>query len=306
MRASFRSLMVLGLLGTAAAVPAYAQSSSSDAALTTYAACSGKPSQADTDAAHGAYMAGKGSFDEADYATAVNYFKDAYRRDCTKHDLLPIIARAYELQGNRREAIHALETYLDRVPTAPDAEVQKRHIANLKREISEQPTATPSASVVPSASASASPSATASALPIPPVPAASTAPTSEPPAAAPPPSSHSIVPWVVVGVGGAALITGAILYGVGGGKVSSAENDCPAPNHTGLSCTTTDASNGNSGRSLETVGVIAGSVGIAAVAGGLLWHFMEPSSSSRQQTGTPFVTPQVAPGYAGLGVTGRF
>jgi hypothetical protein len=54
------------------------------------------------------------------------------------------------------------------------------------------------------------------------------------------------------------------------------------------------------------VGVVAGSVGIAAVAGGLIWHFMEPTSSGPQQTGRPLVVPQVAPGYAGVGVLGRF
>src|ERR1700733_12213015 len=145
MRLSLRSVTTFALLGVAAAVPAFAQSSASDA-VTQAPAGTPKPTQADTDAAHGAYRAGKGSFDEADYTTAINYFKDAYRRDCTKHELLVIIARAYELQGNRREAVHALETYLDRVPTAQDSEVQKRHIANLKREIVEQPSASVSAS----------------------------------------------------------------------------------------------------------------------------------------------------------------
>jgi hypothetical protein len=300
MRASFRSLMVLALLGTAAAVPAYAQSSGADAASTTYAACPGKPSQADTDAAHGAYMAGKGSFDEADYATAINYFKDAYRRDCTKHELLVIISRAFELQGNRREAVHALETYLERAPTAPDADIQKRHIANLKRELVEQP----SASVSASSSVSALPAPPPSAAPLPSVPA-SAAPASEPPPVAAT-ASHSIAPWIVVGVGGAALVTGAILYGVGGGNVSSAEKDC-GPNHNLPTCTNSDASTGNSGRTLESVGVVAGSVGLAAVAAGLLWHFFEPTSAGvSAQTGKPLVTPQVAPGYAGVGVLGRF
>ncbi len=298
MRASFRSLMIVALIGTAAAVPAYAQSSGGDAAaMSTYGTCGGKPSQADTDAAHGAYMAGKASYDESDYTTAIMYFKDAYRRDCTKHELLVIIARAYELQGNRREAVHALETYLERAPNAGDAEAQKRHIANLKRELTDQPSATPSASAAPTASAI--PSANAA-----PVPTASAAPTSEPPPAQP--SSHSVAPWIVVGIGGAALITGAVLYAVGSGQVSTSESNCPPPNHTGPNCTTSDASSGNSGRSLETVGVVAGSVGIAAVAGGLIWHFMEPTSSSPQQTGKPIVVPQVAPGYAGVGVIGRF
>jgi hypothetical protein len=303
MRLSLRPVLLVALLGTAAAVPAFAQSGASDASLSTYAACAAKPSQADTDAAHGAYMAGKGSFDEADYTTAINYFKDAYRRDCTKNELLEIIARAYELKGDRREAVHALETYVDRAPTAPDVDVQKRHIANLKRELADQAAASTSASasaaasVAPSASASSSAAPSASAI-------ASVAPTTEPPPSSPP-SGHTLPPWIVVGVGGAAIITGGVLYLVGSGNVSSAENNCPAPSHTGPNCTASDASSGNSGRTLESVGVVAGSVGLAAVAGGLIWHFMEPTASSTQ-TGKPLVVPQVGPGYAGVGVGGRF
>jgi hypothetical protein len=303
MRLSLRPVLLVALLGTAAAVPAFAQSGASDSAVSTYAACTTKPSQGDTDAAHGAYVAGKGSFDEADYTTAINYFKDAYRRDCTKSELLEIIARAYELKGDRREAVHALETYVERAPTAADVDVQKRHIANLKREIAEQAAASSSASA--SASASAAPSASASASAAPSA-TASAAPTTEPPPASPQ-GGHTLPPWIVVGVGGAALITGGVLYLVGSGNVSSAENNCPAPSHTGPNCTASDASSGNSGRTLESVGVVAGSVGLAAVAGGLIWHFIEPTSSATAtQTGKPLVLPQVGPGYAGVGVGGRF
>src|SRR5277367_3721125 len=175
MRRSLRPLMTFALIATAAAVPAFAQSGSDATQESQYAACTSKPSQADTEAAHGAYTAGKGSFDEADYARAINYFKDAYRRDCTKHELLIIIARAYELQGNRREAVHALETYLERLPAASDAEVQKRHIANLKRDIVDSP----SPSAAPSASVAVPPN----------VPVASAAPPPVAPAAPPPAST---------------------------------------------------------------------------------------------------------------------
>jgi len=95
---ALRSVSAFALLAVAVAVPAFAQSPTgggSGAPLTTYPTCSGEPTDADTNAAHGAYMAGKGSFDEADYSRAIDYFKDAYRRDCTKPELLVIIARAY-------------------------------------------------------------------------------------------------------------------------------------------------------------------------------------------------------------------
>jgi hypothetical protein len=306
MRRSLRPIMTFALIATMAAVPAFAQSANDAGQESQYAACSGKPSQADTEAAHGAYMAGKGSFDEADYTRAINYFKDAYRRDCTKNELLVIVARAYELQGNRREAVHALETYLERVPTAQDAEVQRRHIANLKRELSEQAaaSASASASVAPTASpnASAAPSASAAPTATAPEPVASSAP---PPTAD---KGHSIAPWVVVIAGGAALVGGSGLYGVGTGQVSSAESVCGA-NHQcpGTSAGQSALSQGNSGRTEETVGVVVGSVGLAAVAAGLIWHFVERTGPADQKAARhPVVTPQVAPGYAGLGLSARF
>ena len=307
MRRSLRSLMTFALIATAAAVPALAQSGSDATQESQYAACTSKPSQADTEAAHGAYTAGKGSFDEADYARAINYFKDAYRRDCTKNELLIIIARAYELQGNRREAVRALETYLDRVPNAQDAEVQRRHIANLKRELAEQAPSSPSASAsVPSASASVAPAPSASAGPT--ASAAEPASTSAPPPAEGAPKGHSVVPWIVVAAGGAALITGGVLFGVGTNQVSTAEVQCPPPSHQCLPGTPSSVTNsGNSGRVNETVGVTVGSVGLAAVAAGLIWHFVESTGPADQKAAVgPVVTPQFGPGYAGLGLGGQF
>jgi hypothetical protein len=302
MRAPLRSLLTLALVGVAAAVPAFAQTSGAGGApLSQYPTCSGKPTDADTNAAHGAYIAGKGSFDEADYGRAIDYFKDAYRRDCTKPELLVIIARAYELKGDKREAVNALETYVARVPNASDADVQKRHIANLKKEISEAPSASvaplapPSASIAPSAAPSASAAPTATAVPM---------------ASAPPPTSpsngHSVAPWIVTGAGGAMVVTGGVLFLVGSGKVSSAESSCPNHKCPDGPSAQSNADKGNSGRSLETVGVIVGGVGLGAVAGGLLWHFLEPTGGDTSTVGKPIVAPQVGPGYAGVGVGGRF
>ncbi|HEY2510617.1 MAG TPA: tetratricopeptide repeat protein [Polyangiaceae bacterium] len=314
MRVTLRSWSVFALIGTAAAVPAFAQSSGpSSPPLVTYAACASKPSQADTEAAHGAYMAGKGSFDEADYTTAVNYFRDAYRRDCTKHELLVIIARAYELQGNRREAIHALETYLERVPTASDAEVQKRHIANLKREITDQQasaaasaSAAPPASAAPIPSASAAPSA--SVLATTPVPTASASEPAAPMNAPPASGGHTIYPWLLVGGGVVAAAIGGVMFGIGTSNVSQAEtvcgsnHVCPGPSSgTGQNPA---VSQGNSGRTDETIGVALGSVGLAALVGGVLWHFVERPSHAAPTTGKVELTPSVAPGY--VGVQGRF
>jgi hypothetical protein len=304
MRATLRPVMVFALIGTAAAVPAFAQSSPAGGGQTSqYATCSNKPTQADTDAAHGAYMAGKGSFDEADYTTAVNYFKDAYRRDCTKHELLVIIARAYELQGNRREAIHALETYLERVPTAQDLEVQRRHIANLKREVSEQPSASVAPAPPPPSSASVASPASAS-PPLTTAPGGSAAPpaslTPEPPPEAPS-KGHTVLPWVVVVAGGGAFAVGAILFGIGNSDVSNAEQVCGSSHHCPSG---SSASEGNSGRTNETIGVAVGAAGLGAAALGLIWHFVEPTGPAK--SGRLVLTPEAGPGYAGVGVGARF
>ncbi|MGH7285479.1 MAG: hypothetical protein ACRELY_28490, partial [Polyangiaceae bacterium] len=91
----------------ALSVPALAQTAGSAGStpLTVYPACTSQPSKDDSEVAHGAYIAGKRAFDENDYPTAIQYFKDAYRRDCTKYELLNIISRSYELKGDRPEAI---------------------------------------------------------------------------------------------------------------------------------------------------------------------------------------------------------
>jgi hypothetical protein len=237
-------------------------------------------------------MAGKGSFDEADYPTALNYFKDAYRRDCTKHELLIIIARAHELKGQRPDAIRALETYLERVPNAQDAEVQRRRIANLKAQMA---AASPPAAVPTGAPAAApAPAATSTGQTGPTGPASADTGTPREPA-----RSHTAAPWIVVGAGGAALVAGAVIFVVGAGKVSDAEANCP----THKDCAADDEKTGNSGRTLEAVGIIAGSVGAAAVVGGLLWHFLERPGASKSAAS---VAPDVRPGYAGLRLGATF
>jgi hypothetical protein len=64
-----------------------------------------------------------------------------------------------------------------------------------------------------------------------------------------------------------------------------------------------DINTGNTGRTLEGIGITVGAVGIAAVAGGIIWHFVEPAGSPK--TGTT-VTPVISPGYGGLAVGGSF
>jgi hypothetical protein len=193
--------------------------------------------------------------------------------------------------------VRALEEYQKRAPTAPDHEVMERRIKNLKDQIArEQPAPAPSATVAPSAaSTTPAPSMSAAA----PAPAPSTAPSA---AAGPeaPVASRSIAPWVVVGIGGAAVVAGVVVYAIGAGDVSSAEASCP--NHQCAPGDTASVSKGNDGRTLETAGAVVAGVGAAAVAAGLAWHFLQPE----RHAPSAFATPVVAPGYAGISLSSRF
>ena len=301
MRYTRKPLLFLVLVGMVAAVPALAQPPS------TYPpSCeASKVSKIDVERAHTVFLSGKGFLDESNYDKAISYFKDAYSIDCSVHGILPIIATAYERKGDKAEAIHALGEYILRVPNTPDREVIERRIRNLREQLAqEKPTAT-AVTTVPTATTTAVPTATTTA------PtgdtgtgATTTSPTSS--TGSPPPSAageHSTTPWVLVGVGGALVVTGAVLLVVGSGKVSSANSACPS--HT--FCPQSVADDGNAGRLMETIGIIGGIAGIVGVGAGLVWHFTEggPAQTASTSRGT-YVTPVVTPGFAGMSLGGSF
>jgi hypothetical protein len=270
-----------------------------------------KVTKSDVDRAHTVFLSGKQYLEESNYDKAISYFKDAYSIDCSIHAILPIIATAYERKGDRSEAVHALEEYQKRAPTAPDHEVIDRRIRNLKDQIARDQPAPAASSAAPPPPASAAPTAsaastaTASAVAPPPPPSASGGPPSAPPEAE---GGHSVAPWIVVGAGGVAVVAGVVVYAIGSGDVSSAANNCP--NHRCPMNDTSDVSTGNTGRSMETAGGVVLGVGAAAAAVGLVWHFLEPTSPAA--TAAAHVTPVLAPasggsaGFTGLSVSGAF
>ncbi len=296
MRPSRKQLSLALVLGAVIAGPAVAQPQPQ--ASTYPPACeTSKVSKGDVDRAHTVFLSGKQYLEESNYEKAISYFKDAYSIDCSIHAILPIIATAYERKGDRAEAVRALEEYQRRAPAAPDHEVIERRIRNLKDQLArEQPTSSaPTASAAPSAAPTSSvppttaPSASASAVPGP------------SPAPAPGGSEgHPIVmPWVFIGVGGAAIVAGAVLYGIGAGDISTAESHCP--DHVCQPGDTADINKGNDGKSKETVGAILIGVGAAGVAAGVINYFVV--SSKRNSAA---LAPVVGPGYAGVAAAGSF
>lgn len=237
-----------------------------------YPTCNKNVSPAESENAHQKYVAGKLDYDEANYDSAIRRFRDAYALDCTKHELLIIISAAYERKGDKKEAVAALETFLARVPTSPDAGTYQTKIENLKKLIAAQ-------------------------APPPPPP--------EQPK--PEMHEHSVVPWVLVGAGVVAL-------GVGIALVATAPDlppDCdrkteeciPRPGETPAQL---QKRQDEAGRALGqplwgTVTIIGGG---ALVAGGLIWHFLEPTGPKEKVALRP--SPAVAPGFAGVSLGGSF
>jgi hypothetical protein len=89
------------------------------------------------------------------------------------------------------------------------------------------------------------------------------------------PSGKSIAPWIVVGVSGAVAIGGGVLLGLALHDVSTVENTPP----------TTDWSKVESKYdrtlALSTIGIAMIGTGVAGVAAGLTWHYLEPDESEK-------------------------
>jgi hypothetical protein len=270
--------LVLGALAASSVLVAQA----SDTPVT-YKACVNKPSPDDTSVAKALFTAGSISYQEGDYAKAIEHWREAFERDCTATPLLQNLANAYEKSGKLDAAILSLETFLKRDPQNADAGPIGKRIENMKKARAAQ-----SATEAPRASASAS----ASAAP-PPPPTTTTTGGGE----------RTLTPLFVAGGGGVLMLVGGVLYFTGASKISDADKTCPDRSK----CTdSTAVSNGNSGRSRETIGGVVAGVGLAGVAGGLAWYFLGPKGDAAPKAAARYVLPEVGPGYSGLLFGGKF
>lgn len=263
----------------------------------TYPECNRKPTPADVEGAKGAHKAANQFYDRGDYDKAIRYWNDAYGFDCTAHSVLINIANAYEKKGDKPAAIATLETYVRR--SGPDPTIEEK-VKNLKQSLQTMPPST--TGVIPTATVSSSAVPTASVTSI---------PTAPPPIVQRP---YGLAPWVVVGVGGAAVVVGAILLPLGLTSIREAERHCPE-----RQCTQANVEyfrSGNDGRVRAGIGIAGLSIGGVAMASGLVWQLMfnrprevgtvPPLSLKSIGPGGVQFTPRLGPGQAGLTVSGGF
>lgn len=288
-------LVVLGFSATA-----LAQQAPPPGAGQPYPTCNRQVTPDEAESAHQKYIAGKVDYDEARYDSAIERFRDAYAKDCTKHDLLIIISRAYEQRGDRQEAIRALEEYIKRVPSSPDKSTYEKRAATLRDALEKEKQQKAAAPPPPSSSPNPPPSGGSA------------------PAPAEKSGGHTVPPWIVASVGGAAMVTGAIVL-VAAPKLppncdeatstckilDASGNPVSSPTQEQKDQLAKDQDSAGKHVGMTTGGLICIIGGAGLLAGGLVWHFLEPAGSS-SGSAKPKLTPAIAPGYAGLSLGASF
>jgi hypothetical protein len=89
------------------------------------------------------------------------------------------------------------------------------------------------------------------------------------------PSGKSVAPWIVVGVSGAVAIGGGVLLGLALQDVSTVENTPPTTDWSKVESKYERTS------ALSTIGIVMIGAGVAGVAAGLTWHFLERDESEK-------------------------
>lgn len=256
-----------------------------------YPPCARQPTETDIAGAKGAFQAGQASFDEADYQRAIDYWQDAYRRDCTAHALLLNLARAYELNGSKAQAVAALETYLEREPNSPDKDKIDRRLEVLKGQLETERAAVTQAPKVTEAAPPPRPAPPV--LPSAPANATQAISLGEQPSA-----GRSIVPLILAGAGGALAVAGGIFYVSARSDLREAEEDCPD-----RKCPLDRQDLLEAANQARTRANISGTItmgGVLALGGGLTWYFLSPRTSKGPANTTAQFVPVGAPGYAGF------
>lgn len=263
-----------------------------------YPACAGKADDANVQAARGAFEAGKAAFNEADYARAIVYWEDAFRRDCSATLMLKNLARAYEASGQYAEAAVALETYLERAPEAEDRAELEEQLKSIKARVQQAAPAAPGPA------------------PEPPKPVRTHAPTEpettsyldahEPEAGAPtddqPVNGAKLAAGLVAGAGLALGVASTLFWLDADADEDAATALCPSrrdcPDHV------TDA--GNDAIDRKQRWAIIGTGGGAVLVGGVIWYLVASQDETESTAAAPRLVPALAPGFAGFSWSNRF
>lgn len=123
----------------------------------------------------------------------------------------------------------------------------------------------------------------------------------------PPENEHSVAPWILVGLGGAAVITGVVIFATTPERPSNCDEvtqKCTrSPANESDADLAKDKDQAGQADSQPVLGLVIAGVGAAFVAGGLVWHFLEPVGP---KTGNVKFSPWTTGKSSGIGLSGTF
>jgi hypothetical protein len=109
---------------------------------------------------------------------------------------------------------------------------------------------------------------------------------------------HTIFPWIVVGSGGVGVVTGIVLVATTPtrpGNCIEATQTCTRLDNQTDADFKADQEQAGKADSQPVLGWAITGIGAAFIVGGLLWHFLEPTSSSTAKTKVvPWTTGQAS------------
>ncbi len=271
------------------------------------------------------FMAGKRAYDVGDYDKAISLYLEAYSKDCKRHGILTILSGAYEKTGDTESALFTLRAYLERSPTADDRDAIAEKIGNLERRMAARRVVAPAAATSPAREPARVAVAISPELEV---------------------RKHTVAPWVLVGVGGVAVVVGAIVLPVGlasndgvaatddrgnplfaggepvmqrcgtfGGEcrayVAGTATDDPryaVPDRAARERTHPATQAALAARDTAITGLVMGGVGLFALSVGLVWHYTEPTGLFAKKAANALTTvhPIVGSGVVGAGLGTTF
>lgn len=218
------------------------------------------------------FASGTKAYQNGNFEAALTSFRHAYK--LTKSpDLLYNIATVSDRMRRDVEALEAYEGYIEARPKSPDREHVEGRIASLKVAIQQRQRAELDAEIEARRAAIEAAAQVKAERPL---------------------TQHvgpGPGPWITIGIGGASMVTGAILVGLGQRDQKNVEG-APA----GSSFTEYEGA-ADRGPRRTKAGVALLGVGAAGVIGGVIWQLTG---------GHEEAVPEVSIGLTGISVKGKF
>lgn len=233
----------------------------------------GSPARDDRIAeAREAFAAGTRAYESGDFEQALGRFREAYELTGSP-DLLYNIATVSDRMRLDEDALHAYEGYLEARPDSADREHVQSRIEVLREAIEARTRAEIQAEIEAREAALEAAARVKAERPL---------------------TRHvgpGPGPWITIGAGGAALVTGAVFVGLGQRDQNKVESALPGSSYSAVE------SMANRAPRRTTTGIALMSVGGAAVIGGMIWQLTG---------GHEEAMPEVSIGPTGISVRGRF